>query len=224
MNVLLGSAFNAVGFAVGIALYWYEAKRRNLATNGMTQILVIGAIAGVLLARLIERLVEGSNLLGVFDLLGGGRTIIGGVIGGWVAVEIAKRRMGIRASTGPMWAVALPAGEFFGRIGCWFNGCCYGKVCSLPWGVEQHGAMRHPTQFYLAASALAIFVIVWFTRDRTRPFPLYVILWSSSRFVIEFFREPVGPAKTLSTAQIACIGLFAFGCYLFAKSRKEKVD
>ena len=79
MNVLLGSAFNAVGFAVGIALYWYEAKRRNLATNGMTQILVIGAIAGVLLARLIERLVEGSNLLGVFDLLGGGRTIIGGV-------------------------------------------------------------------------------------------------------------------------------------------------
>ena len=216
-SVVIGSLFNALGYAVGGFVYWTEAKRLKLATSGISRIVMVGAIAGVLLARLVERLAEGGNVLGVLDPLGGGRTILGGVIGGWVAVEIAKRRMGIRASTGPMWAVALPAGEFFGRIGCWFNGCCFGKVCALPWAVHQHDALRHPTQFYLAGSAAIIFAITWMLRDRTRIFPLYLVLWSASRFIIEFFREPVGHANGINAAQIACLGVFAVGFYLFWK-------
>ncbi len=159
--VVIGSIFNALGYAVGGLLYWHEAKRRKLATDGMSRIVLIGAVAGVLLSRLAERLAEGGNYASLFDPSNGGRTILGGVIGGWIAVEIAKRKMGIRTSTGPLWAVALPAGEFFGRIGCWFNGCCFGKVCTLPWAVNSHDAMRHPTQFYLAASAALIFGVVW---------------------------------------------------------------
>ena len=215
--VVIGSLFNALGYAVGGFLYWHEAKRRKLATSGMSRIVLIGAIAGVLLARLVERLAEGGSLASVIDPASGGRTILGGVVGGWIAVEIAKRRMGIRTSTGPMWAVALPAGEAIGRIGCWFNGCCYGKACSLPWAVQQHGEMRHPTQFYLAGSAAIIFTIVWWARDRTRVFPLYLVLWSISRFVIEFFREPIGHSNGFDSAQVACIGLFALGIYLFIR-------
>lgn len=213
----LGTLFNSLGFAVGIGLYWYEARRRNLATVGMTRILIIGAIAGVLIARVVERLAEGSNLIGALDPVNGGRTIIGGVLGGWLAVEIAKRRMGIKTSTGPLWAVALPAGEALGRVGCWFNGCCFGQKCDLPWALEQHGAMRHPTQLYLAASAAVIFCLVWCLRDKTKPFPLYLVLWSASRFIIEFFREPVTPTNGLTTAQYACAAIFAYGCYLFSK-------
>ena len=220
--VVIGSLFNALGYAVGGALYWYEAKRRKLATEGISRIVLIGAIAGVLLARLVERIAEGGQFASLLDPTNGGRTILGGVIGGWIAVEITKRRMGIRTSTGPLWAVALPAGEFFGRIGCWFNGCCYGRACSLPWAVRQHGEMRHPTQFYLALSAAAIFGIVWWGRDRIRVFPLYLVLWSLSRFVIEFFREPVGHANGLNSAQVACAVVFAAGCYLFMK--KESKD
>lgn len=226
MNPLvIGSLFNALGYAVGAFLYWHEAKRRNLATDGMGRIVLIGAVAGVLLARLVERISEGGQLISFLDPSSGGRTILGGVIGGWLAVEITKRRMGIKTSTGPMWAVALPAGEFFGRIGCWFNGCCFGRACSLPWGVHQHDAVRHPTQFYLAGSAAIIFGIVWWARDRTRVFPLYLVLWSVSRFIIEFFREPVGRSLGgINPAQMACIGLFAVGCYLFLKPEKEVVS
>ena len=219
--VVIGSLFNALGYAVGGFLYWHEAKRRKLATDGMMRIVLIGAIVGVILARLVERIAEGGHFITVLDPSSGGRTILGGVIGGWLAVEITKRKMGIRTSTGPLWAVALPAGEFFGRIGCWFNGCCFGKVCSLPWAVHQHEQMRHPTQFYLAASAAAIFGIVWWVRDRVRVFPLYLVLWSCSRFIIEFFREPVSTAKTVNTAQIACLGLFAVGIYLLVKPKAE---
>lgn len=225
MNPLvIGSLFNALGYAVGALLYWHEAKRRNLATDGMGRIVLIGAVAGVLLARLVERISEGGQLVSFLDPSSGGRTILGGVIGGWLAVEITKRRMGIKTSTGPMWAVALPAGEFFGRIGCWFNGCCFGRVCSLPWGVHQHDAVRHPTQFYLAGSAAIIFGIVWWARDRTRVFPLYLLLWSVSRFIIEFFREPVGRTSGgINPAQLACIALFLVGCYLYWKPEVERV-
>jgi phosphatidylglycerol:prolipoprotein diacylglycerol transferase len=219
-SVIIGSLFNVLGYAIGGFLYWYEAKRRNLATDGIGRIVLIGAVVGVLLARLIERLAEGGNIASVIDPTFGGRTILGGVIGGWLAVEIAKRKMGIQTSTGPMWAVALPSGEFFGRIGCWFNGCCFGKVCTLPWAVHQHGQMRHPTQFYLAGSAAAIFAIVWWCRDRVRVFPLYLLLWSVSRFIIEFFREPVGQPNGLSTAQFACIGIFGLGLYLMLKPER----
>ena len=220
-SVVIGSLFNALGYAVGGLLFWHEAKRRKLATEGMARIVLIGAVAGVLLARLAERLAEGGSYASLLDPSNGGRTILGGVIGGWIAVEITKRRMGIRTSTGPLWAVALPAGEFFGRIGCWFNGCCFGKVCALPWAVNSHDAIRHPTQFYLAASAAAIFGVVWWGRDRVRVFPLYLVLWSASRFTIEFFRESVGHSNGINTAQIACLGIFAVGIYLFVKPRVE---
>ena len=219
--VVIGSIFNALGYAVGAFLYWHEAKRRKLATDGMSRIVLIGAVAGVLLARIVERIAEGGHLVTMLDPSSGGRTILGGVIGGWIAVEIAKRKMGIRTSTGPLWAVALPAGEFFGRIGCWFNGCCFGKVCTLPWAVSSHDAMRHPTQFYLAASAALIFGVVWWGRDRVRVFPLYLVLWSASRFIIEFFRESVGHANGINTAQIACLALFVVGIYLFVRPKAE---
>jgi phosphatidylglycerol---prolipoprotein diacylglyceryl transferase len=220
--VIIGSLFNAFGYAVGGFLYWHEAKRRKLATDGMARIVLIGAVAGVLLARLVERMSEGGHWLSFLDPISGGRTILGGVIGGWLAVEITKRRMGIRTSTGPLWAVALPAGEFFGRIGCWFNGCCFGRVCTLPWAVHQQGDNRHPTQFYLAASAAIIFAIVWSLRDKVKVFPLYLLLWSSSRFGIEFLREPVKPTNGINPAQIACIGLFILGCYLFTKLNPQE--
>ncbi|MEI7984914.1 MAG: prolipoprotein diacylglyceryl transferase family protein [Armatimonadota bacterium] len=219
--VVVGSIFNALGYAVGAFLYWHEAKRRKLATDGMSRIVMIGAVAGVLLARLVERIAEGGHLVTMLDPSSGGRTILGGVIGGWIVVEISKRKMGIRTSTGPLWAVSLPAGEFFGRIGCWFNGCCFGKVCTLPWAVSSHDAMRHPTQFYLAASAALIFGVVWWGRDRVRVFPLYLVLWSTSRFIIEFYREAVGPSNGVNTAQIACLGLFAVGIFLFVKPKGE---
>ncbi|MBI1332966.1 MAG: hypothetical protein GC165_08805 [Armatimonadetes bacterium] len=219
---LVGPAFTGLGFVVGVIVYWLEARRRNLATEGMTRILLFGAIGGVLIARLIERLVEGANLVGTFDPTSGGRTILGGVVGGWLAVEVAKRRMGIRTSTGPLWALALPAGEFFGRIGCYFNGCCFGKECDLPWAIYQHGALRHPTQIYMAVAALAIFAVVWKLRDRAPIFPIYLVLWSLGRFIIEFFRQPVEPHVGLSLAQKGCLAILALGVYLYAKEASHE--
>lgn len=210
LTSVLGTLFNGIGVAVGLLVYWFESRRRKLNTDGMAKVAIIGIICGILAARLIERIAEGANFGSMMNPLIGGRTILGGVLGGWIAVEVTKRRMGIRVSTGPLWALAMPIGEFFGRIGCYFNGCCFGKTCSLPWAIYQHGEMRHPTQLYMAGASLAIFVISWTLRDHPKVFPIYMILWAGSRFIIEFFREPAGKPALLSLAQIACLAIIVW--------------
>lgn len=212
LTSLIGSIFNGIGVAVGLLVYYLESKRRHLNTDGMAKVAIIGIVSGILAARLIERIAEGGSIDSIANPMVGGRTILGAVIGGWIAVELAKRKMGIRVSTGPLWAVAMPTGEFFGRIGCYFNGCCFGKTCSLPWAIYQHGEMRHPTQLYLAGSSLAIFGITWALRDHPKVFAIYMTLWAGSRFVIEFFRDSDKAWGGLSLAQVACLAIvYVFG-------------
>ena len=92
-----------------------------------------------------------------------------------------------------LFALALPAGEAVGRIGCFFNGCCYGTVCDLPWAVEQHGALRHTAQLYTALISLGIFLLLLKYRAKLPRegdlFKLYLLLFGSSRFLLEFLRQ-----------------------------------
>ena len=206
MNPALGSFFTALGFFVGIAVYWWRAKEMRLDTSGTLSIMLVGAVFGVLVARVVERVVEGGSFVTVLNPLYGGRTILGGVIGGLVAVEIAKRRMGVRYSTGPRWALAIPAGEFFGRIGCYFNGCCGGRACAP----GLFGGGHYPTQAMMAGSALVLFGVLFWKRSQWPVWPLFLMGWGLSRFVIEFFRESAsGPG--VSVAQWACLGVMGYG-------------
>src|SRR5438094_1516728 len=64
-----------------------------------------------------------------------GKTIVAGLIGAYLAVEVAKRLLGVRVKTGDSFAVPLALALAVGRWGCFFNGCCYGTPTTLPWGV-----------------------------------------------------------------------------------------
>jgi phosphatidylglycerol---prolipoprotein diacylglyceryl transferase len=201
-----------LGFVVGIAIFFLAAKERRLNTEGVAYLAFWGLLGGLIGAKLGQ---WGADPRTVLDPRYGGRTILGGVLGGWLAVEMAKKKMGIRRSTGDFFALALAAGESIGRIGCYLNGCCYGKVCTGPIAVFQHGQWRHPTQLYSAAYALILFIILWSLRKKLpregQLFALYVILWSTGRFVLEFLRtNPVWLAG-LTLAQVSCIVVGGLG-------------
>lgn len=208
LNHLIGLGFNAAGYGVGLLVYLSEARRRKMNTSMTTEVALIGVLAGVALATLAQWIyfwAVPSQAPGTFAA---GRTIVGGVLGGWVSVEIAKRRLGIKQTTGPLWALALPAGEAVGRLGCWFHGCCYGKVCDLPWALEQHGAHRHPTQFYLSLAALASFIVLWLLKDKEGLFFWAVLLWSISRIIIEPLRESSSETPWLVPAICAAAAVY----------------
>jgi phosphatidylglycerol:prolipoprotein diacylglycerol transferase len=214
----LGAAFTTAAYVVGAIVFYIAARQRRLATEGMGWIALAGFCGGIVGAKLTEWILIHPTLLATqpLALLNpslGGRTLIGGVLVGWLCVEIAKWRLGIRRSTGDLFALALPAGEAIGRIGCFFNGCCFGVPTSSAPAVWQHDAWRHPTQLYMAFVAALILVALWQVRNCMQRegdlFKLYLILWGSSRFIIEFLRQKDVAASGWSMAQWVCLGLVA---------------
>lgn len=225
----LGEFITALGYATGLAVYLYVAKRRRLLTQGMSIIAYWAFVGGFIGAKLGEFLAEGWPIsispLTIFDATVGGRAILGGLLGGWLAVFIAKRRMGITRSTGDLFAYALPAGEAVGRIGCYFNGCCYGKATSFPIAIYQHGAWRHPTQLYSSACALLTLCIVFAMRKHVRKdgdlFKIYLTIFSITRFAIEFLREGKPVWLGLTAMQFFCLDMIMFcGFYLYLSAKK----
>lgn len=221
----LGEFWTFLGFLTGALVLWMEAGRRGLATQGMRLVALCGLVGGVLGAKLTQWIVSdvaGLNPTAFLDPRNGGKSLLGGLIFGWISVAIAKRRLGIIRSTGDLWAVALPSGEAVGRIGCFLNGCCFGTPFSGFGAVYQHGAWRHPAQIYSALGAALLFALLWKLRDKLPRegdlFRLYLGLYGLSRFFIENFRERDIALAGLSSVQIACLCALIYAARSFGKS------
>ena len=205
----LGVLFNALGFGVGALVYILEARRRKMDLSRTREVAMVGVLAGVLLATASQWIYAFAVGEPGQWMENGGKTILGGVIGGWGAVELWKRKIGIKESTGPLWAMAIPAGEIFGRIGCWFHGCCGGRETQVPWAVFRDGKLVHPTQIYLALAALVTLVVVWRFRDRRDVFWISILMWALSRTVIEPLRVSSLASPWLVPGVCAAVAVFA---------------
>ena len=223
-----GEAVTGVSYLVGATAFVWAARRKRLATEGMAIVAATGFVAGIVGAKLTQTVASGLPLSAAAQP--GGRALLGGLVFGWIGVEVAKRRLGIRRSTGDLFALALPAGEAVGRIGCALNGCCYGILCDAPWAVWSQGAWRFPSQLLSAAVAALTFVfLLWLSRgsspengrigSRLREgdlFRVYLLLFGATRFGLEFVRWRESLVFGLSPMQwfsidlvvVASIGLF----------------
>lgn len=142
----------------------------------------------------------------------GGKTIVGGLLGGWAAVEAAKARMGVRRRTGDLYAAPLCLGIALGRVGCFLTGLedrTYGVATSLPWGVDfGDGVTRHPTQLYESAFCLTLGAVL--LRATRRPhaegalFRAFVAAYLAWRLGVDFLK-PRAPYARLSGIQWACV-------------------
>jgi prolipoprotein diacylglyceryltransferase len=148
----------------------------------------------------------------------GGKTIVGALIGGLFAVEVAKRLMNIALRTGDLFAVPLCIGIAIGRIGCFLTGLedhTSGVATALPWGVNfGDGITRHPTQLYEVVFALALGVFLW--RRMLRPFvpgdlfKMFMVAYFAFRFICDFLKPDVRVLFGLSSIQCACIAVLAY--------------
>jgi phosphatidylglycerol:prolipoprotein diacylglycerol transferase len=206
---ILAMPIYAAAYAVAILAFRWLARRRGLDTEGMRTIMAGGLIGGLAGANLAQLIAAGTP----------GKTIEGGILGGFLTVIWLKRNLGITRPTGDMFALGIAAGEAVGRIGCFVGGCCSGKVVTgAALAVHDHGAFRHPAQLYLSFSAALTFAILVYL-ERKRILPENGLLWVQlalfciARFAIEFVRDgnvtPVG----LTLAQIACLAGFGFALY-----------
>ena len=112
-----------------------------------------------------------SNLHDPDYLINGGKTIVGALAGGLIAVELIKRYIGLRTSTGDLYALPLALGIAIGRIGCFLTGLpdnTYGTASSLSWAINfGDGIPRHPTQLYETAFLLLLIPFLYLMLKRT---------------------------------------------------------
>ena len=110
-----------------------------------------------------------------------GKTILSGLAGGYIGVEIAKALAGIREKTGDAFAVPLAAGVAVGRWGCWFNGCCSAPGVAVP--ILESG--------FHAVMAVVLWRMQRVDAWRHQRLKFYLIAYCAFRFGIEFVRtEP----------------------------------
>jgi len=215
--------FEALGYVSAYLLYKRERARQSDSLTEYHRWLIIaaGAIGALLGSRFLGILEElprpGFDWHMFFAISGGGKTIVGGLLGGWIAVEFAKRISGIRARTGDIFAVPLCFGIAIGRIGCFFAGLAddtYGKPTTLPWGVNfGDGIPRHPTQLYeilfLSGLVLALYRLNAKPHRTGIVFQIFLGSYLAWRFLIDFIK-PQPLAHGLNMIQWACLaGLVA---------------
>jgi phosphatidylglycerol:prolipoprotein diacylglycerol transferase len=169
----------ALAYLAAVGAFAWMARRRGFAVESVRALAGAALVGGLVGANAAQMLIAGAI----------GKTILGGFAGGYLAVVLVKRHLGVRRPTGDLFAVAFCVGEAIGRIGCFIGGCCYGKVASLAWAVEDHGAWRHPTQLYLSLAALAtLAALLLIERRRALPenglFYVQGLLFCAARLAI----------------------------------------
>lgn len=166
--------FETLAYAVGYCVFrWERARQGDVLAEPQRWTIIataaVGALAGSRLLGLAEQwptVMEAARSGRLLALLisSGGKTIVGALLGGWIAVEVIKRVTGIRSRTGDLFVLPLCVGIAVGRIGCFLAGLAddtYGIPSNLPWAVDfGDGISRHPVQLYeilfLILLALAI--------------------------------------------------------------------
>lgn len=174
---------------------------------------VFGALIGARSLAIVESWPDYHSRLADPAVWFGAKTIVGGLLGGWIGVEIAKRILHIPGSTGDAYVLPILIGIAIGRIGCFLTGLpdhTYGIATNLPWGVDfGDGIRRHPTQLYesLAAIVIGIFILIrmhW-PYARGELFRWMLMLYLLFRLAVEFIKPTYRPYLGLSAIQVASL-------------------
>ncbi len=202
-------------------------------------VVAAGVVAFVASGRLFYVVLHPDAYPDAFEFLKiyhGGLALYGGLIAATVSGVVFLRRRNVDVwRVADMAAPSVAAGLVFGRVGCFLNGCCFGKPTHCFLGVRfpghGHGAPGpvwlhqlhehmitfaspytlpvHPTQLYHAFANLLVFLVVsaYYRRRRYAGdvFFLFCILHPLFRFPVEFLRDDMGRYAGLTPYQIVAI-------------------
>lgn len=189
----------------------------------------IGAFCGAMLgAKLPFALSDWQGLTSGAVWFADGKTILFGIVGAYLGVEVAKWSLEVRVRTGDSFAVPVALAVAIGRLACYVGGCCFGRVTSVPWGVifpHQGPEPRHPTQLYEAAFHLLAAIFLWqcerrgwFDQQRIK---LYILAYLTYRFFSEYLRPEPQVGIGLTAYQWASLALLPIFIALWRHTAKQ---
>ncbi|WP_109485646.1 prolipoprotein diacylglyceryl transferase [Occallatibacter savannae] len=221
--------FETLAYASGYAAFRRARERQGdiIPESQRWTVIAAAAVGALLGSRILGIAEQWPTALSAFRsghiiallFTPGGKTIVGGLLGGWLGVEIAKRVSGIQSRTGDLFVIPLCLGIAVGRVGCFVAGLSddtFGKPTQLPWAVDfGDGIGRHPTQLYeiifLAILAFALSRLAFLPNGQR--FRIFLAAYLGWRIVIDFFK-PQPLVGGMNVIQWACAsGLAALAVF-----------
>ncbi len=209
--------FESLAYAIAFRLVLLNSRKDTIAPSQRSSVIVggmVGALVGAKVLVLLQHIdVIGSSWERLLLLLLQGKTVVGALLGGLIGVELTKKMIGVKRSTGDAFVYPLIVGTAVGRIGCFLTGLSdrtYGIATTLPWGVDfGDGIYRHPTQIYeiifLLLLMIALQIRSRYPRQEGDVFKFYMVGYLGFRFWIDFLKPDFHPILGISAIQIACL-------------------
>ncbi len=225
----------AIGACIAILLAKHDPKLKKIINFHdfltVIQIIIISGYFGGRILSLISEKHTAEDFWMIFKFWEAGLSRQGTVIGATLAlffyVKIKKIPFLSFVDRITIYAVLV---QSFGRIGCFFAGCCYGKITHGWWKVTYNHpehmaplhAPLHATQLYSSALLFLIFLFLYFylNKKQTKPGIIFftgLVLINTERFIVDFFRadqvwfEKSGILECFSIHQWISLGIILFG-------------
>lgn len=227
-----------VSIVIGLLFFFYLAlkdpRRNQLITEDQAlSLLNLNIIVGLLGGRIAHVLSDLGHYQSFYDMVtvwDGGFSLLGTLLAVTALNPIYLTIKKIPVLPGlDIAGTYLPLTQVFGRIGCFFAGCCYGLETTLAWGITYTnelslaplGIALHPTQLYAVFLHFGAFMLLKHLNTYSlKPgaiFALYLVFASTIRFSIDFLRDnrtTMHYTDLLSLEQALSLGLFIVGLFL----------
>ncbi|MDR0354061.1 MAG: prolipoprotein diacylglyceryl transferase [Opitutaceae bacterium] len=235
MSIPMYNLMIGIGAIFGFLFLEREIKRRGIIFETDKRLyysIIISTGIGLLGGKVCDLLWHGDTI-SLASFLSSGMTFLGGFVVWAICFAIANKCLGINnAMAFNLLAPSIALVHAFGRIGCFFGGCCFGRPVggnfpgvvfpdgSLPAAHWGNDVTLHPTQLYEAVALGCIFIAL-------KPMPqnlkisFYMIAYGICRFLLEFLRgDDRGSIAggMLSPSQLICLPLMATGAFIFLKN------
>jgi len=225
------SALAGIAMAIGLALFRRRNDRFHTPAKRVVGTILFGLLGGLIGAKafqVIGRVILYGDTPGFWTLetwiwmIPGVGVLYGGLFGGiaFALLYIRKHKLDFIDVTD----ILVPSVLLFftfGRIGCFFAGCCHGHAAD--WGID--GVI--PVQLFEAAFTFLFMSVLLILRpERKTPgvlLPLYLMIYAVGRFVLEFFRGDMNRGVfLLSTSQWISLLVFPAGILLLRWVKKQQ--
>ena len=227
----------ALGIITSILVTDHQAKKTGMNSDDVWGMFLWVLILGVVGCKVLFWIVNIKDIINDPSILldiSNGFVIYGGIIFGLSTLVLYTKKKNMdTALVLDMFLPTVSLAQGIGRIGCFLAGCCYGKPTDLPIGITftssgyaPNGISLYPTQLMMSAGDFVIAAIL-FRYAKNNKFKgsvgtLYLILYGTGRFLIEFFRgDPRGTVGPLSTSQFISVIFVIIGLMSYYLVKKK---
>lgn len=229
-KILLHGVLELAAFFIGFRYFLLLRKKQGDIIESKNRMWIfIGAVFGAFIGSRVLGGLEDPAQIAIADnvvlYFYQNKTVVGGLLGGLIGVELIKKFIGEKKASGDLFVYPFMLALMIGRAGCFSMGIyeeTYGAETSFITGMDLgDGKSRHPVTLY----EIVFLVILWITMKKTSKnitlqpgalFKIFMMSYLLFRFLTDFIKPHYTFGFGLSVIQLSCLaGLVYYSPYIF---------